>query len=159
MTKERFVAGLPHAFLVFEPRVVVVDDGLNYHTTNVRPADHEVASADDLKPPEIVELIKSSRNPFADRISIGRAPNCDVVLNDASVSKLHAHVRDIDGVLHLVDLGSQNGTFRNEQRLEPNVMTRLSVGDKLQFGMRRAQLADAAAVYDLIRATSDRAIV
>ncbi|MBK6658491.1 MAG: FHA domain-containing protein [Proteobacteria bacterium] len=50
---------------------------------------------------------------------IGRGRNCDVVLDDHSVSRLHAEVRCNDqGVLTLHDLESLNGVFVNDTRIE-----------------------------------------
>jgi hypothetical protein len=50
---------------------------------------------------------------------IGRGRNCDVVLDDHSVSRLHAEVRCSDqGVLTLHDLESLNGVFVNDTRIE-----------------------------------------
>jgi hypothetical protein len=46
-------------------------------------------------------------------VTIGRHPDCDVVLNDQEVSRQHAEVRREDGQFLLVDLGSLNGTKVN----------------------------------------------
>jgi len=48
-----------------------------------------------------------------DPVTIGRHPDCDVVLNDAEVSRQHAEVRREDGGFTIVDLGSLNGTKVN----------------------------------------------
>lgn len=46
-------------------------------------------------------------------ITIGRHPDCDVVLNDQEVSRQHAEVRREDLDFLVVDLGSLNGTKVN----------------------------------------------
>ncbi len=46
-------------------------------------------------------------------VVIGRHPECDVVLNDAEVSRQHAEVRREEGAFMVVDLGSLNGTRVN----------------------------------------------
>ncbi len=46
-------------------------------------------------------------------VTIGRHPDCDVVLNDQEVSRQHAEVRREDGQFLVVDLGSLNGTKVN----------------------------------------------
>jgi hypothetical protein len=152
MTRDRFVASFTHSFLLIEPPRVD-DDGLGFHTS-VTPGLVDIDAMPDAQPtkPTVVELVKSPSNPFADRISIGRAPNCDVVLSHPSVSKLHAHVREGEGQVAIVDVGSQNGTFINGKRLEAAVATPVQVGDRVRFGKIRAQLADAAAVFDLLHA-------
>jgi hypothetical protein len=63
---------------------------------------------------------------------IGRGHNAELVLNDPQVSRLHARLDLRDGVVHLEDLGSLNGTGRNGQKL--NGITRLEPGDRLQIG-------------------------
>jgi FHA domain-containing protein len=154
MPRERFVASHVRWFLVLEPRVV--DDALGYDTayTTDASADPEAANLTARDELNIIELVKSRSNPFADRISIGRASNCDVVLSDSSVSKLHAHVRDDNGQLLLVDVGSQNGTYINGSGLEPHVAAPLNLGDQLRFGSVATRVADAATVYDLVQAHS-----
>ncbi len=49
----------------------------------------------------------------AEPVVIGRHPECDVVLNDAEVSRQHAEVRREEGAFLVVDLGSLNGTRVN----------------------------------------------
>lgn len=46
-------------------------------------------------------------------VTIGRHPECDVVLNDQEVSRQHAEVRREDIDFLIVDLGSLNGTKVN----------------------------------------------
>ena len=48
-----------------------------------------------------------------DPITIGRLPECDIVLNDQEVSRQHAEVRREDDGFVLVDLESMNGTKLN----------------------------------------------
>ncbi len=69
--------------------------------------------------------------------SVGRLVGQDVVLEEASVSRLHASfVLDSDGTLHVVDK-SRFGTKLNGERLAGNVKTRVSVGDVLLFGVAK----------------------
>lgn len=50
----------------------------------------------------------------ADAATIGRAPECDVPIDDPEVSRRHTRV--LHGVV-VIDLGSRNGTWIGEQRL------------------------------------------
>jgi len=50
-------------------------------------------------------------------ISIGRDTTNDVIINDAEVSRKHAHIVSQGGGFVLEDLGSTNGTFVDGQRL------------------------------------------
>ncbi len=69
-----------------------------------------------------------------DRVSIGRAPQSDVFLDDVTVSREHALIeRQPEGVV-ISDQGSLNGTYVNRERIE---RTRLADGDELQIGKYR----------------------
>ncbi len=50
------------------------------------------------------------------RVTIGRAEDNDVVLNDASVSKAHASLERTDSGFLIRDLGSTNGVFLDGER-------------------------------------------
>ena len=63
------------------------------------------------RPLEIYPLVKKPSAPFTDMITIGRTPNNDVVLKDATVSRLHAFFRLREGKWYIGDGGSKNGTF------------------------------------------------
>ena len=94
---------------------------------------------------------KREGNPFPERISIGRAPNCDVVIRLPFVSKLHAHlVVHEDGSFALADNRSSNGTEVNGRELAAGETVPLSLGDRLTLGVLNVELVDAAAVFDLL---------
>jgi phosphatidylserine/phosphatidylglycerophosphate/cardiolipin synthase-like enzyme len=64
--------------------------------------------------------------------SIGRAPENDVVVQSAQVSRQHARITLDEGGCRITDLGSGNGTFVNGERLEGT--TRLNPGDVVDIG-------------------------
>jgi adenylate cyclase len=65
--------------------------------------------------------------------AIGRGDGCTVLLENRSVSRLHALIqRKGAGDLALVDLGSRNGSFLNGKRVSFPVV--LNDGDRLVFG-------------------------
>jgi hypothetical protein len=98
---------------------------------------------------EVLPIAKAPGNPYPERISVGRARNCDVVLRDGSVSKLHAHFYVEGEALDLVDLESQNGTRVNGRTLAPHQRERILLADQIEFGAVHATVADAAALYEL----------
>jgi hypothetical protein len=70
----------------------------------------------------------------ASRTLIGRSPDCDVFLDDVTVSRRHAEiVREGDAYV-IRDLGSLNGTFVNRHRIESSV---LADDDEVQIGKYR----------------------
>ncbi len=52
------------------------------------------------------------------RCSVGRIEDCDIVLNHGSISRQHAAFTLVAGAWKLEDLGSQNGTVVNDQRIQ-----------------------------------------
>lgn len=66
-----------------------------------------------------------------DELLLGRAPGCDIVLNDPTVSRRHARLRFRDGNWVLQDLRSTNGTALNEATV---VRCQLHPGDRLRVG-------------------------
>ena len=71
------------------------------------------------------------RLPVRGEVSIGRE-NADLVLADDEVSRRHALVRATDGTLEISDVGSANGTFVNDERIE--AVTTLEQGDSIRVG-------------------------
>ena len=64
-------------------------------------------------------------------MTIGRAPDADVFLDDVTVSRDHACSCAAAGDWYLDDSGSLNGTYVNRHRIESH---RLEDGDELQVG-------------------------
>jgi two-component system, NtrC family, response regulator GlrR len=57
-----------------------------------------------------------------DPVVFGTSPECDVVLDDAHVSRRHCELRLEEGGLVLRDLGSKNGTFVNDVEVRESVL-------------------------------------
>jgi len=66
-------------------------------------------------------------------LAIGKGPQNDIILPDASVSSAHAVIRFEDGAYKISDLGSRNGTSVNDARLgaEPRAIQH---GDLIKMG-------------------------
>jgi hypothetical protein len=69
-----------------------------------------------------------------EQTSVGRSPDCDVFLDDVTVSRRHALVVRRDGRFFIEDRGSLNGTFLNRRRIESGP---LDDGDEVQIGKYR----------------------
>lgn len=59
---------------------------------------------------------------------------------DLGISRIHAELRQIEGVFHIVDLDSANGTLLNGKRLEPQEPIPVKHGDIIQLGRLRLQI-------------------
>jgi hypothetical protein len=66
-----------------------------------------------------------------DRLTIGRSPDCDVFLDDVTVSRRHAELVRRGDRYAIQDLGSLNGTYVNRRRVESQ---QLEDGDEVQIG-------------------------
>ena len=64
-------------------------------------------------------------------VVVGRDATCDLVLDDAGVSRRHARLDPGDGGWHVTDLGSANGTCVNGTRLDEAFLVG---GETLRFG-------------------------
>ena len=69
-----------------------------------------------------------------ERTTIGRSPDCDVFLDDVTVSRRHAILVHSESRFLLQDQGSLNGTFLNRGRIES---AELADGDEVQIGKYR----------------------
>lgn len=76
-------------------------------------------------------LVKLAHFPFI----IGkRRDSVNLVLNDYSISRVHARIVEIGGEHYLEDLNSTNGTFKNGLRLQPYEKRKLEEHDEVKFG-------------------------
>jgi pSer/pThr/pTyr-binding forkhead associated (FHA) protein len=64
-------------------------------------------------------------------VTIGRLPECDVILGDPNVSRRHAEIRRQGTGFVVVDLGSTNGTRVNGAGVKER---RLVDGDEITVG-------------------------
>ena len=72
--------------------------------------------------------------PRGERTTIGRSPDCDIFLDDVTVSRNHALLLQSAGGFVIEDQGSLNGTFVNRRRVDS---APLDDGDELQIGKYR----------------------
>ena len=109
-------------------------------TMSLGPEEIEEASlANDIDGPALVVRSGGGRagesfEAIGDRALIGRSPECDVFLDDVTVSRRHAELTRDGKVFTIRDLGSLNGTFVNKRRIESSV---LEDDDEVQIGKYR----------------------
>ena len=149
-TRDEFVGQHPCSFLVLE-QSLYDQEQVGFSTQVVDPRTLKRATVRRPQNIEVMPVVKAAGNPYPDRVSVGRARNCDLVMRDPSVSKLHAHFRTGGPKLELVDIDSQNGTRVNGRALAAHQPAPVANGDTILFGSVAAKLVDAAALYDLLR--------
>lgn len=94
----------------------------------------------------IVPLRGSGRS-----LQLGRAPQCEIVLNDPSVSAKHAVLLLDGGGVRVSDEGSKNGTMVNGRRLEPGEAPWLQPMDRVDLGRIQAFICAPRALRGVLR--------
>ncbi|MDY0408518.1 DUF6382 domain-containing protein [Virgibacillus soli] len=92
--------------------------------------------------PTVKNILITERNGKEEEISlegetviIGRAEKGTNIINkDRSISRLHIELTRLSDTYGLKDLGSKNGTFINNQRVNPHEIYELKDGDQIQIG-------------------------
>ena len=80
-------------------------------------------------------------DPASGTVVLGRAPECDLFLDDVTVSRRHAELHAVDGTWELADSGSLNGSYVNRRRIDRQL---LAGGDEVQIGKYRFVFLEAA---------------
>lgn len=80
------------------------------------------------KGPFIGQKFNLSKN----EITLGRDPNSDIFLDDVTVSRNHAKISMEDDSVSVIDAGSLNGTYVNQEIIDGP--TELESDDELQIG-------------------------
>jgi glycine betaine catabolism B len=76
-------------------------------------------------------LTPTSSNP---QWSIGRNPDCDVMLDGPEISRIHGSITYSDDAYQFTDIGSTSGSILNGDRVQLEAAYALQVGDLLQLG-------------------------
>ena len=129
-------------FFVFRAiRSVAVDVGGRKRgaTTKVRspaPASTAKPSKGGRSPTQVVVHDAGGGKPLTIKLretaEIGRGDRCAIRLQDTYVSQVHARLYAKDGAWYAEDLGSTNGTFLNDRRVDAPV--EVHAGDVLKIG-------------------------
>ncbi|MGX5174850.1 FHA domain-containing protein [Aliikangiella sp. IMCC44653] len=67
---------------------------------------------------------------FKNKLEVGRRPNSDIILNDSSVSSMHAQLINEGGHWKVLNLLSSNGTFVNGEKVTEKF---IAPGDRVAF--------------------------
>ena len=68
-------------------------------------------------------------------LTVGKlAGMVDMIIDEQSISRMHARFSRTGNRIYITDLNSTNGTFRNGMRLEPNASELIEPGDEIRLG-------------------------
>ena len=70
-----------------------------------------------------------------EEITLGRGEECDIVIADRQISRVHLRVRREAFDFVLEDMGSKNGTFVNGKQVQEGMPIRLKDGDEIHVAL------------------------
>lgn len=135
--KEKAILRLGDSVIVGNVRLVVRPDEDRSEKPPKGDLDQDARSR--LAPPRVVLRAMAGSYfgkviPLRARTVIGKGSECDLVLNEPSMSRRHAMIENTPDGLFLRDLGSANGTYVNGTSVRDTV---LRPGDQLAFDQNR----------------------
>lgn len=120
---EAFIATWPHDWLIWEPG-------------NWKPPGPTTLVESPTPPaPAVGEALALAlaERPGSAQVTVGRGSDCDVPVNDGTLSLLHlVFMRSSDGLWTVRDANSRNGTFVGGRRLEPGKPAVLQDSDQIR---------------------------
>lgn len=75
-------------------------------------------------------------------VSVGRAPQCDLVIPHDSISRNHCQIEFINGEFFITDTGSSNGTFIDGVRLQTHDRVKYKNTQHLKLGRLECEVSD-----------------
>lgn len=99
--------------------------------------------------------IESTDGPRTGEFLIGCGQGCDILLNDASISRAHAWIELRDGAFLLRDNASAAGTQVNDELLEVGEERKLRSGAKVSFGAVDLLFLGPAEFYHFVKRVLD----
>ena len=155
LQKSAFVRANPSPFLVSSEGVEPVAGDRDFETVTSGSATDRARFQRSLQvtlKSRVVPVKKDPKQPFPDKITVGRTVNNDLVLRHASVSKFHAYFARRGEVWTITEAGSRNASKHNGVRITSELAPRaVNDRDVLQFGAAPEMLwVHAATLLDLL---------
>lgn len=126
----------PPPYAMQPPPAQTYTPGPAHPTTQVQPMPQSAS----LATPTLVALsgpLTGQRFPISQPLEIGREGGTILLGFDSSVSRRHARIEATSNGVQLIDVGSTNGTFLNDQRVQS---TTIRPGDLVRIGVTTFRL-------------------
>jgi hypothetical protein len=88
--------------------------------------------------------------PLTGPVTVGRTSSAALVIDQPTVSRIHAEINCVDGIFSVLDKGSYNGTVLNHRVLEQGEAIELKNGDVVVFGEAQLVFGDLDHLAKLI---------
>lgn len=164
VAKAQFTAKYPHPFLLCETNKVVSTapsriELVSPATAMAIPTFKKAPSTPPTRESIVgrpnafaaLAVVKSDRNPWADRVLVGRAKNNDIVLFNQSVSKVHACFVKSGTRHYLSAYQTLNPTLLAGAPLVPNAPgVDVADGSDLQFGTVSCRFFESGTFFNLL---------
>ena len=133
--EDGFLRAYPHPFLILAYRPPLPSKEVGVSTEKTLSTDIYKATKNPIKHKknmQAVPVLKTNRNAYKTKITVGRAKNNDIVIRARKISKIHAtFLPEEDGSFQFTDMGSSNATIVNGTRLEEKVPIQIQSGDRI----------------------------
>jgi FHA domain len=106
----------------------------------------------DARAGEALALALEGRPQSPERVRLGRAAECEIAINDGTLSSVHLlFVREPQGGWTVRDGGSRNGSWLDGERLEPGQPRPLTSGARLQAAQVSLTFYAPEGMYERLR--------
>lgn len=154
---EAFLADHPYPFLVQE-KVKGGATPVREDRTTMRLSSAKAPAGDGFMQGDVWIHRIYPRDPENNEgaVTLGREEACDLVVEDGSISTLHAKFslefgEDDEKAFYVTDADSSNGTYLNGEKLEPDAPAEVSDMDSIRFGPAvKFQFFTAPAFYQFM---------
>jgi len=100
----------------------------------------------------IFPIVKTNKNPFLKKITVGRTSLQDILIQEMTISKFHAYFSfDEEGNYYLSDNNSTNGTFVNDNKVNTDEHILLNDKDIISFSNSKFIFYFPESAYDIFR--------
>ena len=102
-------------------------------------------------PGTVIPLIKTDRNAYSSRITVGRAKNNDIIIRASKISKVHCAFVVKETGYDLLDMGSANGTSLNGHLLKKNKPVSLTSRDLVAIHRHDFEFLEMDSLIEMLR--------